>query len=331
MLSRTKNAGLSRTITAASSRLSSSTAPVAPVGPHERQSRPRKQSLPQAREEAGETLSLLSKVVKATVEHGQPLTGRSQTQQRSQRVQHSGDGASNLGRSLLNARRAAGANARQGGNDSTDPDAVLIRSSRYPPNEGARGGRRSETSYSVPPSSRSGQREYARPRGNNRDGQPRQAGQRPPSFQGGPRSPRQHQANRRPGRDANRSSTTPHANVSPLVMPSKVAYPSLNLESMLRQDLQSSTAHLKQATTDVEQDAQTNSSSHEAKLEEALGDYSRWEAPKTPVDVKGQSAARTKGPGQVMQRAALTLAGNATVGLKGRKEFLDKLETLLKQ
>ncbi|KAK4047573.1 hypothetical protein OIV83_005360 [Microbotryomycetes sp. JL201] len=320
MFGRTKNAGLTLVAVRRSSNAASASPAAAPVGPHERQARPRKTPLSQAREDAGETLSLLSNAVKATVQHGQPLSGRSsQQQQRSQnrylRQSRSGgeDDTHRLGRTLLNARRAQ----TQGRETALNGDTgATISSSRYSNENRLQRSRASyDTSYNTGSSRTSpdNQSFRARPR-SNRDG-PR-SGQ---NSQSGPRQPRP-QTDRRPTRELRTQQQA--ADVSPLVAPSKVAYPSLNLASMLREDLESSTAHLKQSVK-----RQLGSKDSKADpTEEALGDYSRWDAPSSAKDGKYSQ----KNSPQVMQRAARTLAGNATVKLRDRRELLDKLENLLK-
>lgn len=290
---------------------------------HERQSKQRKPHLNKVREDGGETASLLAQAVSSTVQHrgSLPPTNnggfnrqrRPQQQQqgerqpRSQQQQQQEGGAEGaegarirsrsgqLGGQLVSRRKAAGGLYDADASAISAPIAGSEVASSPRLNSNPRQqNRRGDSSRGSSPSSTPNTR-------------------RPPTSST-PRPPRKPRTQSKPV-----DLGAPVAPAAP--PPSKVNYPSLDLASLIEQDLRNNAAALR---ADIGQGAEAEEGDQKARLaarREVRGDYSRWTA--------GATVGEGKGKHEVVQRAAGVLASNPSVSREGRDFLVGQLQGLL--
>lgn len=287
---------------------------------HERQSKQRKPQLSKVREDGGETASLLAQAVSSTVQHRGSLPTSSnggfnrhrrpqqqqQQQQQGERQprrqqQESAEGGAEgarirsrpgqLGGQLVSRRKAAGG--------LYDADASAISA----PIAG------SEVASS--PRANSNPRQQNRRGGENfRASNPSTSNARRPPTSSAPRPPRKPRAQ-------NKAADLGAPVLPATPPPSKVHYPSLDLASLIEQDLRNNAAALR---AEIGHGAEAEEGDQKARLEarkEVRGDYSRW------------TAGEGKGKHEVVQRAAGVLASNPSVSREGRDFLVDQLQGLL--
>ncbi|ORY82421.1 hypothetical protein BCR35DRAFT_303844 [Leucosporidium creatinivorum] len=325
--SRLATAQLLRSLSTSSPAVSSA-AQQAPLteNSHERQSKQRKPHLNKVREEGGETASLLAQAVSSTVQHRDSVASttsggfnrqrRPQQQQqgerqprRQQEQQEGGEGsqgarirsrAGQLGGQLVSRRKAAGGLYDADASAISAPIAGSeVASSRFNsnPRQQNRRGDDSRGSTSSSPNSR----------------------RRPTTTTSAPRTPRAPRKPRAQTKPVDVGASEP--TVTPTAPPSKVHYPSLDLASLIAQDLRNNAAALR---ADIGQGAEAEEGSQKARLEarrEVRGDYSRWTA--------GATVGEGKGKHEVVQRAAGVLATNPSVSREGRDFLVGQLQGLL--
>ncbi|KAK4701260.1 hypothetical protein P7C70_g4974, partial [Phenoliferia sp. Uapishka_3] len=195
---------------------------------------------------------------------------------------------------------------------------------------------RRQQSYAAPgPHQSEGSDRQARPprAAGSPAGGPRQAGgPRPPGGPGGPRQaggPRKAGGTKKPfGRSASKSAD-PFADMPKLTFPSKVHYPTLDVASLIKADLQSRSLRLKAAVDSKNPTAKNDEyTGHEeqkaqrlAARKEQQGDYARWSS---------FGDAGKAGP-VALEQARMSLGANPSFGLAQREKLLEEVSKALRK
>lgn len=173
--------------------------------------------------------------------------------------------------------------------------------------------------YNTPATERDSPRPPFTPRGPRADRPASASGPKP--QQGGPRKPREQGGPKRPfgNKRSPSAAKDPFANMPVLKNPSKVHYPTLDVASLIKADLESRALRLKAAVAAKPRAKDAEDPSQAERLadhHEQQGDYTRW------------FTEAGKGP-EALRQARQSLATNPSIGLVEREALLKAVNDAL--